>query len=175
MSLNTFKTAFGFVGTLVERNTPLKFSKDTPQSVFNYLELSDELATSGQPTAKQFENIKQAGFETVINLLPHNHENALPDQQTLMGKLGLAYIYIPVDFKSPQEDEFDAFCNAMDAEAGKKVWVHCAANMRVSAFIYRYRTERLGTDKAAARADMDKIWAPYGVWKTFIAPRAPAP
>ena len=168
MNLNTLKTSFGFIGTMIERYTPLKFRSDKPESVFNYLLLSETLATSGQPTAQQFKRLKADGFDTVINLLPHDHENALPGQEALLGELGVNYIYIPVDFKAPQEPEFDAFCEAMDRLKDEKVWVHCAANMRVSAFIYRYRVERLGKDEATSRADMEKIWTPFGVWKSFV-------
>lgn len=170
MNLNTFKTAIGFLGTLIERHSSLKFRQDSPESVFNYLMLSDSLATSGQPTRAQFENIKRGGFQTIINLLPHDHENALPGQKALMSDLGLEYIYIPVDFKNPQEAEYDAFCVAMVATEARKVWVHCAANMRVSAFVYRYRVEKLTEDEPSARRDLEKIWTPFGVWRDFVAP-----
>ena len=42
------------------------------------------------------------------------------------------------------------------------------ANYRVSAFLYRYRREVLGTDEAQARADMEDVWHPEGVWATFV-------
>ena len=48
------------------------------------------------------------------------------------------------------------------------VHVHCIANYRVSAFFYRYRRDVLGTDETQARADMEEIWHPEGVWATFI-------
>ena len=170
MSFNTFKSSIGFLGTLIERHTPLKFRSSRPESVFNYLALSDDVATSGQPTKAQFENIKAAGYETIINLLPHDHENSLPGQQALMDALGVTYIYIPVHFKNPRETDLETFCDAMEAAKGKKVWVHCAANMRVSAFIYRYRVEKLGYEESAARRDMEKLWTPFGTWKTFVWP-----
>ena len=170
MNLNTVKTSFGFLVTLVERFTPLKFRKSRAESVFNYLALSDALATSGQPTKAQFAHIRQTGYETVINLLPNDHENSLPGQAALMEELGFNYVYIPVDFKNPRERDFEQFCEAMDTAKGDKVWVHCAANMRVSAFVYRYRVEKLGMDEGAARADMEKIWTPFGAWKRMVWP-----
>jgi hypothetical protein len=45
---------------------------------------------------------------------------------------------------------------------------HCIANYRVSAFFYRYRREVLGMDEAQARADMEQVWRPNGVWATFV-------
>ena len=168
MNLNTIKTAFGYLGTLVERATSMKLSNDAPESVYNYLALSERLATSGQPTRAQFETIKAAGYETIINLLPHELENALKGEEALIGELGLNYIYIPVDFKNPLESDYQAFCLAVERSQTEKVWIHCAANMRVSAFMYRYRVEKLGADKDASRQDMEKIWTPYGVWKSFV-------
>jgi len=44
--------------------------------------------------------------------------------------------------------------------------VHCIANYRVSAFFYRYR-RLLGVDETEARADMERIWRPEGVWARF--------
>ena len=49
------------------------------------------------------------------------------------------------------------------------VHVHCIANYRVSAFFYRYRRDVLGTDEAQARAEMERIWHPEGVWPRFVS------
>jgi hypothetical protein len=46
--------------------------------------------------------------------------------------------------------------------------LHCIANYPVSAFFYRYRRDVLGVGEATARADMEQIWHPEGVWATFI-------
>ena len=40
---------------------------------YNYLKLSESIATSGQPSEAQFAEIAQAGYQLVINLA------ALPD------------------------------------------------------------------------------------------------
>jgi len=87
-----------------------------------------------------------------------------------LGELGFNYVYIPVNFRKPRETDFEQFCQAMDAAKDDKIWVHCAANMRVSAFVYRYRVEKLQLDETVARADMEKIWTPFGTWKAFVWP-----
>ncbi len=53
--------------------------------------------------------------------------------------------------------------------ADQTVHVHCAANYRVSAFLFRYRRDVLGHDEALARADLDRIWTPDPIWSEFIA------
>ena len=74
----------------------------------------------------------------------------------------------PVDFKNPTEWDYLRFCFAMKEAGTLPVWVHCAANMRVSAFLYRYRIEKLGTGREQAAADLARIWTPFGEWKSFI-------
>ena len=39
---------------------------------------------------------------------------------------------------------------------------------RDSAFFYRYRRDVLGMDEARARADMEEVWQPKGVWAEFV-------
>jgi hypothetical protein len=96
----------------------------------------------------------------VINLLPDNTENYLGNEAALVETLGMTYIHIPVDF--------DRFVDCMQSTSTQKGWVHCAANARVSAFIYRYRRNVLGDNVQSARQALNTIWQPFGVWKTFI-------
>ena len=60
------------------------------------------------------------------------------------------------------------FFDLMDLLEGQKVFVHCARNMRVSAFVYLYRVLRQGQSPAACRSDLEKIWQPDEVWAYFI-------
>ncbi len=168
---NTLRTTLGFLATLITRYTPLDLSKPSVEGIFNHLRISDALTTSGQPTEEQFQRVRDAGFRQVINLAPHGGENALPDEAATLAALGIDYVHIPVDFRAPSEDDFDRFCEAMEACEGEPLWVHCAANMRVSAFVYRYRRDVLHENPEAAARDLKKIWEPFGVWKAFVAPR----
>jgi uncharacterized protein (TIGR01244 family) len=165
---STLKTSLGFMGTFIERWLPTRLRADSLASIFNYIPLSSSLATSGQPTEAQLAAVKAAGFQCVINLAPHGLENSLPDEAGLVTALGMDYVHIPVDFKNPTDGDFAAFCNAMAQANDQNVLVHCAANMRVSAFMYRYRTQVLKEDTASAQQDLQRIWKPFGVWTDFI-------
>lgn len=164
---NMTKTIWGFLVSVIEKYTPLKFCGDAIEDVFNYLQISNTLSTSGQPTKKQFHAIRDAGFNTVINLLPRNTENSLKNEEILLSELGIRYIHIPIGY-TPKEEDFNQFVKSMQAIADEKVWIHCAANARVSAFLYRYRCSVLGEDESTAEHDLRKIWSPFGVWKKFI-------
>jgi hypothetical protein len=73
-----------------------------------------------------------------------------------------------VDFKAPSPRDFQAFSRVMDAFAGRPVFVHCAANMRVSAFVFLYRVLRQGVAIADAERDLHAIWQPDEVWSEFV-------
>jgi len=143
---------------------------DKLADLYNSLPLTDALLTSGQPTKKQFPLIASAGIKTVINLALSTSTNAITDEETTVKALDMDYIHIPVIWENPTKANLEKFCVTMDAQAGKKVLVHCAANMRVSAFIALYRILRLGWDREKAFQDTYRIWDPFkdAIWGKFI-------
>jgi hypothetical protein len=56
----------------------------------------------------------------------------------------------------------------MEAARGRKVWAHCAANYRVSAFVSIYGQRYLGWSAEKAQALIDQLWQPNEVWQAFI-------
>jgi uncharacterized protein (TIGR01244 family) len=168
MSINTLKTSAGFLATMLRKIGVLKLPSESIEEVFNYLAISESLYTSGQPSESELALVAASGFTTVVNLAPHNAENSLQDEAGVVNGLGLEYIHMPVDFKRPTTEDFSEFAQIMTRLAERKVWVHCAANMRVSAFVYRYRVQVRGDDMETAANDLREIWQPFGVWKTFI-------
>jgi uncharacterized protein (TIGR01244 family) len=140
-----------------------------PESIHNWRRLDARVTTSGQPTEAQLADIAALGVRHVINLGLHTHEKALADEAASLAALGMNYIHIPVDFQNPTEEDFAAFRAAFEGVGDAPVHVHCIANYRVAAFIYRYRRDVLGWDEAAARAEMEKVWTPNAVWAAFIA------
>ena len=140
-----------------------------PEAIYNWRRLDNRITTSGQPTEEQLADIHALGVRHIVNLGLHTHEKALPDEAGSASRLGMSYIHIPVDFQNPTEDDFDQFCAVMEQLKEVPVHVHCIANYRVSAFFYRYRRDVLGMSEAGARADMEQIWHPEGVWVTFIS------
>jgi len=136
----------------------------------NFLRIDERLATSGMPQPDDFAALRQAGFDVVINLALPTSDNALPNEGELVSAQGMTYVHIPVKFDAPQRADFDRFTAMMDACARQRVFVHCAANMRVSAFVFLHRL-RHGADRAAAESDLQKIWQPDGAWREFVNQR----
>jgi protein tyrosine phosphatase (PTP) superfamily phosphohydrolase (DUF442 family) len=135
--------------------------------IYNFLPLWDNVATSGQPKEAELPAVTEAGYEVVINLLPESE--LLPGERAFFETAGLEFIHIPVIWTDPTEAEFDQFVEAMQASASRRVYVHCAANMRVSSFCYLYRTLYLNVAPEVARADLERIWNPNPIWQRFIA------
>jgi uncharacterized protein (TIGR01244 family) len=142
-----------------------------PEGICNWRRLDDRVTTSGQPTEPQLAEIYALGVHHVVNLGLHSHEKALPDEAASVSRLGMTYVHIPVDFQSPTEQDFQQFCAVMEQLKDVPLHVHCIANARVSAFFYRYRRDVLGMDETQARAEMEAVWKPKGVWTDFVAPR----
>ena len=140
-----------------------------PEAIYNWRRLDGRITTSGQPTEEELADIRALGVNHIVNLALHTHPKALPDEAASVGRLGMEYIHIPVDFQNPTEADFQRFCTVMEQLQDVPVHVHCIANYRVSAFFYRYRRDVLGRDEATARAEMEAIWQPEGVWAAFIA------
>jgi uncharacterized protein (TIGR01244 family) len=138
------------------------------EEIYNYLKISDSIATAGQPTEAQFSTIKESGYQVVVNLARPDSPNALPNEQAIVESLGMQYIHIPVIWENPTLEDISRFFSVMETNADKSVFVHCAANMRVSSFVYLYRLVRTGMSEEQARQDLHRIWTPNETWQTFI-------
>jgi protein tyrosine phosphatase (PTP) superfamily phosphohydrolase (DUF442 family) len=141
------------------------------EEIYAFRRVGPELGTGGQPTAAQFRAIRAAGFEAVINLALPTSDNALANEGSVVTGLGMVYVHIPVDFKAPTAEDFRRFCGIMDTLSERRVFVHCAANMRVSAFVFLYRVLRQQVPAGEAERDLRAIWEPDGVWSDFIQRR----
>ena len=134
----------------------------------NFLRLSPLLASGGFPSLPELEDLRDAGCEVVINLALPSSPAALPSEDEHVRRLGMQYIPIPVMWENPTRQNLMDFFDAMDANRERNIFVHCAKNMRVTAFIYMYRVLRLGNDPQEAYFDMASIWEPEGTWAEFI-------
>ncbi len=146
----------------------MRTSPPTLSEIYHFRAVGDELGTAGQPTESQFGTIREAGFDAVINLALPTSDNALAQEGSIVTGLGMTYVHIPVDFKTPTSQDFRAFCRVMEALDGRRVFVHCVANMRVSTFVFLYRVLHQGVPPSEAERDLHAIWQPDEVWSGFI-------
>jgi protein tyrosine phosphatase (PTP) superfamily phosphohydrolase (DUF442 family) len=134
----------------------------------NFLAIDGRIGTAGQPSEGELTEVAAAGYRAVVNLGLTGADYSLPDEAGLAATLGLAYRHLPVQFDAPTVADFDAFVGQMDEWAGERVFVHCAANFRVSAFMAVYGELRLGWDRARADRHARTFWEPNPTWQRLI-------
>ena len=141
------------------------------EELYNYIKVSDEIVTAGQPTAEQLKSLAAEGFSTVINLATVDPPRAPANEAELVRAQGLTYYHIPVDWENPQDTDFATFEQTMLQLPAGKTLIHCAANFRVTAFYSLYAQKHLGWSAAQADAFRTVIWkgSDYPVWRAFIA------
>lgn len=165
---NPIQTIFRWFGLSISQYTPIDLMGDNLANIFNFLQISPTIATAGQPTASQLSSIKAAGYQLIINLAPGTHENALPNEQEIVESLEIEYIHIPVKFDRPTIEDFDSFCDVMQSHQDRSIFIHCAANLRVSSFMYLYHRIYKDVTEEAAQIELAKIWTPNPIWQEFI-------
>ena len=138
--------------------------------IYNFRQAAPDVGTSGQPREDELVAIADAGYDIIVNLALHDDPRySLKDEASSVKALGLEYIHIPVQFDAPRAGDLVAFFEAMDLYRDRRVWVHCAANMRVSAFLGLYWRIRKSWPEDRAFALLREIWEPNAVWTEFIA------
>ncbi len=140
------------------------------KDIYNYQFLTENLSSSGMPTAEQVKEIADAGVQVIINLALKTSQGAFENEGTLVKSLGMKYIHIPVEWHEPTKQNLEDFFDAMDLHKNEKIHVHCQANYRASAFIMLYRVLHLDWKKEDAIPIMEKMWNPedFPVWQKFI-------
>lgn len=152
------------ISTLVAASlAPLAVSaQDAPlplESIRNYTHVSEQLASAGQIGYEQIPLLADEGYEVVVNLAIADEERN-GREGFLVAESGLTYVHIPVDWQRPTLADVEMFFDVMQANEGRKVFVHCFANMRASAFVYMYRTLVRGVSEEEARGVMSQVWDP---------------
>lgn len=138
------------------------------EGIDNYVEVTPKLSVSGQPTAAQLERFKALGIEAVVYIAPPQVSTTVKEEPLLLGKQGLLYANIPVNFGNPTQADFDAFSAVLSAWNDKRVHVHCQVNMRGSVFVFLHRVihDKVPPDKAYEI--VRRIWVPDKVWRAFL-------
>jgi ribosomal protein L11 methyltransferase len=131
--------------------------------------ISPQLMTAGQPRREHFPVLASGGVKTVINLAMPSSPNYLVDEAELVHANGMEYHALPIEWTRPTAADFAAFCSIMSGLGDRKCLVHCALNMRVSAFVFLWRVLRCNEDVEASARDLYAIWQPDENWTRFIS------
>lgn len=147
---------------------PVAAFSQSLDDIVNYREYSESFASAGQPTAAQFELIRDSGFERIIYIAFSTDRNAIANEDKLVRDLGMDYVQIPVVWDSPTVADYESFAAVMRREPDSKTLLHCQVNMRASAFGFLWRVLDRGVPVAQAKADMNTVWEPNETWRSLI-------
>ncbi|MDH5377615.1 MAG: protein tyrosine phosphatase family protein [Gammaproteobacteria bacterium] len=126
------------------------------------------IATGGQPTASQIDELQRAGYDVLISMAKDDHFDNLVDEANLASTMTMEYVFIPVVMKEPLLDDFDKFSKTMEYFRDKKVFVHCNANKRTSVFVALWRILSDKADFDEAMSHVTEVWEPNDIWTSFI-------
>jgi len=123
----------------------------------NFLKLTDQVWTGGQPWPEHFPKLKDAGIKVIINLRAHEEYEGAREEAKVK-ELGMGYFNIPVVFNSPDELDADDFLKLTDEQLKNgPVFIHCAVGTRVGAFWMIRRVLRDGWEFDKALEEANRI------------------
>jgi len=136
-------------------------------TIYNFCQVSDTLACSGQPTEEQLKELAAEKY-AIVNLAMPNTKYSLPDEAASAKALGMDYYHLPVVFDNPQVEELEDFITWMNRHTDTKVMVHCVANYRASVFtgLYLFAIDKLNENET--RLFIEEIWQPDPIWEQFL-------
>ena len=138
-------------------------------AIKNFVQLTEQFATAGQPTIEQFNRVAANGYHHVINLAMPDNPYALAEEGSIVTGLGMNYLHIPVMFDHPKPVQLRLFCQLLKLMGQDKVFIHCIMNYRVSAFMYHYLTKIEDYSEEQARSPVLEHWQPDAVWRDLLA------
>lgn len=98
----------------------------------------------------------------------HTSSNCLKNEDEIVTALEMTYIHIPVNFEEPKISDLKIFLNLLESLKSKKVWIHCAKNYRVSAFMYVYHKYTLRTPFEQIDLSLFDVWCPSKNWQELM-------
>jgi hypothetical protein len=80
----------------------------------------------------------------------------------------LALLPSPAQQKAPGTARFRTVQRGAERAGGKKLLVHCQANLRGAPFTYLYRAIHEGATASDVSAKLAGVWVPNAAWRKFI-------
>ena len=143
--------AAGAASSIVAQTPPAQ-----APDIRNFLQVTPDFCTGGQPRLEHFDALKARGVKTVLNLRTPGEHRA-EEEQAAVEKAGLKYFNIPVVYREPKDSDADEFLKITDDPANRPMFVHCTAAIRVGGFWLIRRVLRDGMSWEAALEESRKV------------------
>jgi uncharacterized protein (TIGR01244 family) len=131
-------------------------AQSEPPAIRNFLQVTPEFCTAGQPRIEHFSQLKARGVKAVLNLRQPSEHRA-DEEKAAVEAAGMKYFNIPVVYAKPTDEQVDEFLTITDDRANRPMLVHCTAAIRVGAFWLIRRVMRDGLSWDAALEEARKV------------------
>ena len=95
----------------------------------NIIKINDQFGVQGQLTPEQLQNLKNTGFQSLLNLRSPDEEGFLHDEQQLAEAAGLQYLNLAVNPGKIDGELTEQFIQHLDC-LEKPTLIHCKSGMR---------------------------------------------
>ena len=136
--------------------TPVPTTTQEVPPIRNFLQVTPQFCTGGQPRPEHFAKLKADGVKAVLNLRTPGEHRAEEEQATVE-KAGMKYFNIPVVYTAPTDAQADEFLRLTDDPANRPMFIHCTAAIRVGTFWMIRRVLRDGMSEDAALEEAKKV------------------
>jgi protein tyrosine phosphatase (PTP) superfamily phosphohydrolase (DUF442 family) len=132
---------------------PAASQSSDPATIRNFMRVSTDFCTGGQPRMEHFAALKAEGVRSVLNLRTPGEHSADEERQAAEAA-GLKYFNVPVVYAAPTFENVSEFLRITDDVPNRPIFVHCTAAIRVGAFwlIRRVVRDAWTWDRALAEA-----------------------
>lgn len=143
---------------LVRAQAPAPAAAVQPEipPIRNFLQVTPQFCTAGQPRLENFAQLKASGVKTVLNLRQPSEHRA-EEEKTVVEQAGMKYVNVPVNYQHPSDESVDDFLKVTDDPANRPMFIHCTAAIRVGAFWLIRRVMRDGMSWEAALEEAKKV------------------
>jgi protein tyrosine phosphatase (PTP) superfamily phosphohydrolase (DUF442 family) len=145
-----------------------KYNMENLLKINNYYEYNPQLAAGGQPTPEQLTELKNAGFQLIINISPVSARNALPNEHQSVENTGMDYIHFPIDCSNLRPFHYLTIKALLQSSEGKKIFMHCGANIKTSNLIHIYHVLEKWIDESVSLKTLLKIQNPEEKWFQYF-------
>ncbi len=110
-------------------------AKDAVAGIRNFTKVDSTIACGGAVTLEAFEALKQAGYQSVVNLRGASEQgNDVEAAKKAAEAAGLRYFHLPFTPATPDTAMVDEFLKLVVKPENLPMMLHCASGGRVSMF-----------------------------------------
>jgi len=131
-------------------------TKKNIPGISTFAQVDTTIACGGTTSHAAIREIQKMGFKSVINLRLATEEGAdVEEEGTLVRSLGMQYVHLPFDARSPDPRLIDNFMAAVTSPANTPAYVHCAAGGRAAALwmVKRVKADKWSEERALTEAN----------------------